>query len=183
MLSNKKIRVQIRDMSFNVVGNTNGEYVKELAQELDRRISSTQRNNYRLNDLQAIVLTALNILDEKNKISIEKEKLTKSSGDLKLADEQLKKIGEMEKSIRIVSDERDRLKSSLEEKIEEIKTLQKEKSNLSVEMQKLKEEFNVLEEKNKSFEDELKITGEEYFNAKKAILDLNRQIEYLRGEE
>lgn len=65
----KKIKVVIDDMNFYVVGNEDEKYIRSLAGELDKNIKEVKRNNYRLNQMQAVLLASLNVLDraEKNK--------------------------------------------------------------------------------------------------------------------
>ena len=53
-------------MNFYVVGGEE-QKVRKFADDLDKRIKMVQNSNYRLNQVQALILTALNILEEKDR--------------------------------------------------------------------------------------------------------------------
>ena len=79
----KRIEVNIDGMKFYVMGNDNEKYIKDLAADLDEKIKETARTNYKLNQVQTLVLCALNVLDDFEKMKSDKDDLASTSDDKK----------------------------------------------------------------------------------------------------
>ena len=79
----KRIEVTIDDMKFYVMGDDNEKYIKDLASDLDAKIKETARSNYKLNQVQTLVLCALNVLDDLEKMKADKDDLANTSDDKK----------------------------------------------------------------------------------------------------
>ena len=59
-----RIKVDIDGMNFYVVGSDDQEKIQKMAGELTQKIQETAKANYRLNQVQGLVLTALNLLND-----------------------------------------------------------------------------------------------------------------------
>ena len=59
MSDSKRIEVVIDGMKFFVCGDDDEKYIKDLAKELDGKIKETSKSNYKLNQVQSLVLLSL----------------------------------------------------------------------------------------------------------------------------
>ncbi|MFZ5649364.1 MAG: cell division protein ZapA [Bacillota bacterium] len=66
-----KVEVYILDDRYVLKGSEPQEHMEMLAFQLDKRLKKAQDTNPRLNKVQTVVLTALNLLDELTKIQQE----------------------------------------------------------------------------------------------------------------
>lgn len=176
-MSDKRVRVVIDDMNFYVKGNDNENYIRDLAKNLDEIIKKTSKSNYRLNQVQAITLSALNILDKLEQERLERKDLENVSENEK---EALNKINE-NKSLKDDISKKDSIIKNLKEQLEKLekkykdteeayeKELNSNKDNLS-EISRLKDEMKSLSEKNDSLNNKNN-------EAQKRIIDLSRELE------
>lgn len=154
-MAEKRVQVTIDDMNFYVVGNENEDYIKNLAKDLTKRIQTTSNKNYRLNQVQSIVLSALNILDELEESKKEQNFVKSAVGDEK-----------------IVVEQRD-----------ENKKLREENVQISEELQRAKESYFNLQKKQKAQEDELRDAHKQVTKQEEEIRDLKTQIEKLERQK
>ncbi|WP_455257399.1 cell division protein ZapA [Peptoniphilus asaccharolyticus] len=176
-MSSEKVKVQIDDMNFYVVGGEETK-VKKFADDLDKRIKTIQNSNYRLNQIQALILTALNILEEKDK---EAEKLSNIQ-EGSVEEKNLNTLNEIEEL-------KAKLNSSISENVklkEQSERKQKDYDSLINENQKLREDSKQFALKIKELTEEVEKTKseknsleEQIFESQKRIIDLNREIESL----
>lgn len=182
-MSEDKIQVRIDDMTFVVVGGDGEEYVKGLAKSLNERINDTRNSNYRLNQVQSLVLTALNILDEKEKIAIKNKTILSISDDEQEIIEKLKELDNAKLQIEEFEDK----KAKYEELISElnVKTKELEKENKKLDnlisdkekaIQELRDTIRNVKEENINLEEQL-------YDSQKKIVDLNREIESITDDE
>ncbi|MFZ5647209.1 MAG: cell division protein ZapA [Bacillota bacterium] len=80
-----KVEVCILDDRYVLKGTESQEYMEMLAFQLDKRLKKAQDMNPRLNTVQTVVLTAVNLLDELIKLQQEYQAF------VELADEQKEK--------------------------------------------------------------------------------------------
>lgn len=66
-----KVEVYILDDRYVLKGSDPQEHMEMLAFQLDKRLKRAQGANPRLNKVQTVVLTALNLLDELTKLQQE----------------------------------------------------------------------------------------------------------------
>lgn len=180
----KRTKVEIDGMVFYVVGSEDDSRIQRLAGELHRAILDTRLKNSRLNQVQGLVLTALNLLDEKETLSLRLDEIKESEGtgdDVALLEE------------------RDELKAKIEEQMirleeaKKAKTLaEKESREAQDEVKTLRQELHSLKEEKRSKEEESlyekeaheeKITSLEarLDEANRHIVELNREIEFLEA--
>ncbi|MDO5715670.1 MAG: cell division protein ZapA [Tissierellia bacterium] len=178
-MSDKKVRVTIDDMNFFVVGNDNEDYIKDLANNLDDRIKATSKSNYRLNQVQTLVLTALNILDELETLKEDRNLLASASEDeevlaktieksKKLERELENKSADFEKAKNAYLELQNRSKSTEEELRKTQRSLVQEKQNstdLKTDLEKSKKQIEALNTQN--------------YESQKKIIDLSRELESL----
>ena len=99
----KRIEVNIDGMKFYVMGNDNEKYIKDLAADLDEKIKETARTNYKLNQVQTLVLCALNVLDDFEKMKSDKDDLASTSDDKKEIMEKMEEIKDLKKQLLIMT--------------------------------------------------------------------------------
>ncbi|EGY76462.1 cell division protein ZapA [Peptoniphilus indolicus] len=176
-MSSGKVKVQIDDMNFYVVGGEE-QKVRKFADDLDKRIKMVQNSNYRLNQVQALILTALNILEEKDREADKINSIQEGSIEEKNLNT-LNELEELKTKLVSLSAENEKLKDRYDKK-------QKDYDSLVNENQKLIEDAKQFNLKIKECTDEVeKIKSEknsleeQIFEAQKRIIDLNREIESL----
>ncbi len=146
----KRIEVTIDGMRFFVCGNDNEKYIKGLAKELDGKIKETARSNYKLNQVQSLVLCALNLLDDLEKMKSDKIDLANSSDD----------------------------KKEIMEKMEEIKDLKKQLSIFEEENKKVNKNFREVQQKSLDVEDRNRKINRDLLEKNKEINDLKEEIQF-----
>lgn len=178
-----KVKVQIDDMTFFVVGEEDTQYVKDLAKMLSRKIAETQSSNYRLNQVQSIVLTALNILDENEKLKAEEKIIS----EVKTDDEAYRKnirelelLKEEKKKFEIDSSE---LKNNILSLREKLKSYEDDNNSLRNQNSKKAKEIEELNKEIASLKEEKEVLENQIYDSQKRIIDLNREIESLNEEE
>ncbi|WBW50395.1 hypothetical protein O6R05_02310 [Peptoniphilus equinus] len=176
----EKVKVQIDGMSFVVVGGETSK-VRGFAKDLDTRIRTVQGANYRLNQVQSIVLAALNILEEKDILESRVNDVDAGSSEEKalqvMAENETLRAGlkEAEEKIAAIRSHYDKQKHSLDEAKQEAAelrdTLKKQtdkQGDMTAELDKLKQEKEALER--------------QIFESQKRIIDLSRELESLHDK-
>lgn len=182
-MSDKRIEVTIDGMKFYVRGNDNEDYVKNLAQNLDEKIKSTYNSNYRLNQVQSIILCALNILDDFEKLKADKIDIDSMEVDEKSMVEKIEEIQKLNKRI----EELEKVNKNSFSKYSDLKLKEKEideklkKANQS-NVDKTKEIATLKEDINK-YREQIKELDEKHNNAQRRIIDLSRELESLYDEK
>ena len=72
-----------------------------MQKNLDKRIKDTAKSNYKLNQVQTLVLCALNVLDDFEKMKSDKNDLVNASGDKKEIIEKMEEIKDLKKQLSI----------------------------------------------------------------------------------
>ncbi|MDO5037660.1 MAG: cell division protein ZapA [Tissierellia bacterium] len=179
----KRVQVKIDGLNFYVVGHDDPDYIRTLAEELNSQIKETYARNYRLSQLDGLILTALNLLDERHKTEEKIQNISTYSQDQEKAKETLDQLEGLETSNKELKDrlqryekrgkdlseERDRLARDLEKARTEAQELRAQCSQLAQEKEDLLKGKEALEEKN--YQDQLQLT------------DLQKEISLLRGED
>ena len=147
----KRIEVIIYGMKFLVFGDDDEKYIKDLAKNLDKRIKETAKSNYKLNQVQTLVLCALNVLDDFEKMKSDKNDLVNASGD----------------------------KKEIIEKMEEIKDLKKQLSIFEEENKKVNTNYRELQQKTLDVEDRNRKVNRDLLDKNKEITDLKEEIQKL----
>ena len=160
----KRIEVNIDGMKFYVMGNDNEKYIKDLAADLDEKIKETARTNYKLNQVQTLVLCALNVLDDFEKMKMEEIKDLKKQ--LLIFEEENKKSNksyrDLQEKNNDLEDRNRRLNRDLMDKNQAL-------TEAKEEIKKLEGSISNLEEKNNS--------------ASRRIIDLSRELENIYEEK
>lgn len=181
-MSDKRVRVTIDDMNFYVVGNENENYIKHLAKDLTERIRTTSDKNYRLNQVQSIVLSALNILDELEETKNAHRFVESATGDEKVLVEQRERI-------KVLEEENATIVQALEKARNDSLTLQKKQKEQEEELRvakktilKQEEEINKLKLKSEELEKQKMSLSEQNYASQKKIIDLSRELESFHEE-
>ena len=183
MSDSNRIEVVIDGMKFFVCGDDDEKYIKDLAKELDGKIKETSKSNYKLNQVQSLVLCALNILDDLEKVKADKIDLDKVGADKKEIIEKIEEIKDLKKQLSIFEEENKKVNKiyrELQQKSMDVEDRNRkvnkdlldknsEIANLKEEIQKLEENISALEEKNN--------------DASRRIIDLSRELENLYEEK
>ncbi|MGL5868166.1 cell division protein ZapA, partial [Clostridium chrysemydis] len=154
----KKITVNINGVDYNLRGEGNEDYLREISSYVDGKLKEIGSKNNMLSVSQAAVLTAVNITDElyktddalrelaKNRNNLEKEKKTlyKTIDGLKENLDEVKKETEKEKLgfESVISG----LKKDREELLKEKNTFIKDSENLKLNLSTKNKEVNNLKE-------------------------------------
>lgn len=182
-MTDKRVEVKIKDMSFYVVGDENAAYIKRLASNLNSRLNEIERKNYRLNQIEATILTALNILDELEKERENKADLQSISGDQKAVAEKINELKELRKEFSEKEKENKQLKDNL---ISLSNKLKKANDDITKKTSENFQKNDKIVALNKEIED-LKKTKEslqgQNQEAQKKIIDLNRELESIYNEK
>ncbi|MDO5714532.1 MAG: cell division protein ZapA [Tissierellia bacterium] len=178
----KRTKVEIDGMQFQVVGNDDSEYIRDMAEDLTNRIEEIRNANYRLNQVQSLILTALNILDEKKKLDNRFEELSTADPKAGLSKEYLEEMDQIKQELSaekedgaIIKDQNKKFKNKIKQLEEKIKENSKKLNTSLEEGQKLKEQMKILEKDKKKLE-------EGNLKAQKEIVDLNKEISLLSGK-
>ncbi|SHH44527.1 cell division protein ZapA [Anaerosphaera aminiphila DSM 21120] len=182
MSTDKKVKVQINDMNFYVVGDDNDDYIKGLAKSLDEKIKKVQNSNYKLNQVQCLVLTALNILDEKEKFKKEEEKVKEFSKNNELYRKSIKKIEDYEKLEKTYKEEKEKNDSLILRYRNSIKDLETDNRELRMDKVNKNKEFEDLKTEVESLKKEKQNLEKQIYESQKKVIDLSREIESINEE-
>lgn len=182
-MANDKVTVRIDDMTFVVVGGDGEDYVKGLAKKLNEKIEDTRKSNYRLNQVQSLVLTGLNILDEREKLSQKNKTILSIKKDEEEIIDSLKELEEARDKIASFDDIKAKYENMITDLNLKIKDLEKENKkldNLVNDKEKLikelRETLRTVKEDNINLEEQI-------YDSQKKIIDLNREIESITDDE
>ncbi len=178
-MGNTRIKVTIDDMNFFVVGNSDSEYINNLAKELDSRIKATQNSNYRLNQVQTLILTALNVLDEKEKIKNEEKSVQRAIED---EEEYRNTIRELENSkvkLEVLNKANESLNTNLSLIKSKLKSVEEDNKDYRSKFERQNQKISELEEKNEILKKEKGTLESQIYELQKRIIDLNRELESL----
>ncbi|WP_036729153.1 coiled-coil domain-containing protein [Peptoniphilus mikwangii] len=178
-MDKKRIKVQIDDMNFHIIGNDDEEYIKELANDLNNRINNMRSSNFKLNQNQNLILLALNLLDEKEKMKKEYELLQIIKEDDDAYKNSLDELEQLrEENLKHLLDEQD-FKNNISKLRDKIKSLEEDNTELRSEAlnknKKIEEMLAVINE----LKDEKNVLEQQIYDSQKRIMDLNREIENL----
>ena len=183
MSDTKRIEVTIDDMKFYVKGNDKEDYIKELAEDLDKKIKETARSNFKLNQVQTLVLCALNPLDDFEKMKSDRNDLANLDDDKKEIIEKMEEIKDLKKQLSIFEEENKKANTNFRELQQ--KTLDVEDRNRKVNRDLLEKnkEITDLKEEIKKLEGNISTLEEKNNNASRRIIDLTRELESLYEEK
>lgn len=179
----KKTKVVIDDMNFYVVGNEDEKYIRSLANKLDNNIKEVKRNNYRLNQMQAVLLASLNLLDKAEK----NQKILNEAKDLSKDEEKLMSvIEELENQKKSNAESTEKYRAEFKknrELADEINTLKEENKNLISDINQKKLDIKLLKEDLENQEKSKKKLHDTIYENQKQIIELSRRIENLTNED
>ena len=183
MSDTKRIEVTIDDMKFYVKGNDKEDYIRELAADLDKKIKETARSNFKLNQVQTLVLCALNLLDDFEKMKSDRNDLANLDDDKKEIIEKMEEIKDLKKQLSIFEEENKKANTNFRELQQ--KTLDVEDRNRKVNRDLLEKnkEITDLKEEIKKLEGNISTLEEKNNNASRRIIDLTRELESLYEEK
>ena len=92
-----KVTVKINGREYNLKGNDNEQYLKDVSSFVDGKIKQIKANNGVLSSVDASVLAAINIADELYRTDSEADELSKRN---KIAEERSQKLEEEAKRLR-----------------------------------------------------------------------------------
>ncbi len=178
----KRIEVTIDDMKFYVMGDDNEKYIKDLASDLDAKIKETARSNYKLNQVQTLVLCALNVLDDLEKMKADKFDLANTSDDKKEIMEKMEEIKALKKQLSIFEDENKKANQGYRDLQQKTLDLEERNRKLNRDLMDKNQELLDSKEEIKKLEDSISNLEEKNNSASRRIIDLSRELENLYGE-
>ena len=181
-MTKTRVQVEIAGMTFHVIGEDGGTYVKALADEANERIREVESLNYRLNDVQVYILSLLNALDEKNKQARAQEAADALAGDAQGVKEKLEEIDALKKSLKENSDALAAKDKKLQESDARLKALDDEKKRLEREKAALIEEKESAEKQLSERDEKIRALEEKNYETQMRLVDLNKEIYVLRGD-
>lgn len=178
----EKVKVQIDGMNFYVVGDEEADYIRNLAKELNEMYDATNRSNARLNQVQAQVLTTLNLLDQYKKLENRLEEVKNSSQDAQIASEKEAQIQELQEKLAGQENSNGSLKEENDQLREAKKGLEDDLGKVKETLKEREEEVLSLKGKLEEGTKKLEEISEKNYQAQLTITDLNKEISVLRGE-
>lgn len=178
-----RIKVDIDGMNFYVVGSDDQEKIQKMAGELTQKIQETAKANYRLNQVQGLVLTALNLLNDLHQAqenlddlaseNPENEKIQKSQEENQALKKQEQKLLEEKRSLDQKVQDLTQKKKDLEGQVKDLK------SHLELTKRDLKsaqDQVALFDQKEKAYEDKI-------YQDQLTIVDLQKELSLLKGSE
>lgn len=178
-MSDKRVKVSIDDMNFYVVGENDSAYVKKLADDLDLRIKQTQNSNYKLNQAQSLILTALNILDEKNKAINEENSIKEVKDNDDVFRKNVKELEEIKDLNKRLEDKNSLLEKEIEKLNKKLSNEREENQSFTSKIELQNKELEDLKVKLAEVKSEKEVLEKQIYESQKRIIDLNREIESL----
>ncbi len=179
----KRIEVTIDGMKFYVMGNDNEKYIKDLAADLNEKIQETARTNYRLNQVQTLVLCALNVLDDFEKMKSDKDDLANASDDKKDIMEKIEEIKDLKKQLSIFEEENNKVNKSFRNLQEKTNELEDRNRKLNRELMDKNQALMESKEEIKKLEGSISNLEEKNNSASRRIIDLSRELENIYEEK
>ncbi|CDZ75083.1 Protein membrane [Peptoniphilus sp. ING2-D1G] len=182
-MGNTRIKVTIDDMNFFVVGNNNSEYINSLAEELDSRIKETQHSNYRLNQVQTLILTALNVLDEKEKIKNEEKSVQRAIEDETEYRNTIRELENAKVKIEVLNKSNESLNTNINLLKSKLRSVEEDNREYRARFERQNQKISELEEKNETLKKEKDTLESQIYESQKRIIDLNRELESLNEKK
>ena len=169
----KRIEVNIDGMKFYVMGNDNEKYIKDLAADLDEKIKETARTNYKLNQVQTLVLCALNVLDDFEKMKSDKDDLASTKEIM----EKMEEIKDLKKQLLIFEEENKKSNKSYRDLQEKNNDLEDRNRKLNRDLMDKNQALTEAKEEIKKLEGSISNLEEKNNSASRRIIDLSRELE------
>ncbi|NLZ48968.1 MAG: cell division protein ZapA [Clostridiales bacterium] len=156
------VTVSINDVDYNLKGEENDEYLKKVADYVDKKMKTIMESNPKLSGTAAAVLTAVNVVDDLFKCEVSYKGLNEEIRNLKAKEKDYEEqIAALKELVARVQGENSELLQKLNDsKVDEnLKAKDEELARLKEEVEKLKEELKNTKnsfEKNKAENKELK---------------------------
>lgn len=173
------VTVNINDVDYNLKGEENDEYLKKVADYVDKKMKAIMGSNPRLSGTAAAVLTAVNVVDDLFKCQTSYKGLNEDMKGFKAKDKEyeeqivaLKELvaklqGENHELLQKINDSK--VEESLKVKEEELTSLKQEVGNLKEELEKNKSDFEAYKTENKELRFQLQ-------TARYKIIDLQNKL-------
>ena len=172
-------KVEIDGMQFQVVGNEDSEYVRRIALDLTKRIEAIRNANYRLNEIQSILLAGLNLVDEKQTLEKRLEELGNANPDSGLSKEYLEEMDRLKDEVQKTREENRVLKDTHQQQQTSITDLESKLKENSKKLNVILEENQKWKEQGQKWAEEKKKLEDGSLEAQKRIVDLNKEISML----
>ena len=182
MTEKKKIGVSIFGNEYVMVAEKSEEYVRELADRVDKIMKEIAKSNFRYNSTMIAVLTALNLADALYKSQEEhaeaSEKLQNIQGEMQRPFEEL---NELRQELEAIKEQYTRMQSEYTKSQIELGKISREWAKAQEELRDLRCELDVSKEtmndvQSKLFESQIELlkTKKELDDAKIKKIDKNR---------
>lgn len=181
-MDGERVQIKVDGMTFYVVGSDDSEYVKSLATELNEKLEQIYKRNYHLNQTQGLILTALNILDERESIQAQMETAAKAGEDSKVAYETVEELNRTKDKLKRTSQEFKQVSDVNEQLSAKVKELQHALKRYEQKNVDLEEKINVYERREEELKQSLEDAREKSYQAQLEVADLNKEISVLREE-
>ncbi len=181
-MDRERVQIKVDGMTFYVVGNDDSSYVKSLATELNEKLEDIYKRNYHLNQTQGLILTALNILDERENMKAQMDAAANMGGDSKKAYETVEDLKKTRDELREVTQELNQASDANERLTAKVKELQQALKRQEQKNADLEEQIAVHERKEEEYKRSLEDAREKSYQAQLEVADLNKEISILREE-
>ena len=173
------VTVTINDVDYNLKGEENDEYLRKVADYVDKKMKAIIQSNPRLSGTAAAVLTAINVVDDLFKCEASYKGLNEDIEVYKVKDKEyeeqiaaLKELvakvqGENQELLQMVND--NKVEENLKAKEAELTSLKQEVEKLKEELAKNKSDFEAYKAENKELKFQLQ-------TARYKIIDLQNKL-------
>lgn len=171
MTNKKKINVTIDGRNFTVVGDSSEDYVKTLAEYVDKKIKEMTQKNDRLSSSMAATLACLNISDELYRLHEELEALKEK------AEAPLKNYDSLVEQVNKEKEKNEKLSNKLNSYRDEILDMKRQNDKLLNEIDTYKKALDMKERELNESQKLIKKLQDKLFENQMELLETKKELE------
>ena len=146
------------------------------------KLEDIYKRNYHLNQTQGLILTALNILDERENLKSQMDAAAKAGEDSKAAYETVEELSKTKDELKKASQELNQVSETNDQLNAKVKELQQGIKRYEQKSTDLDEKIKVYERREEELKRSLEEAREKNYQAQLELADLNKEISVLREE-
>lgn len=171
MTNKKKVNVTIDGRNFTVIGDSSEDYIKKLADYVDKKIKEMTQKNDKLSSSMAAILACLNISDELYKLKRELETLKKKAKD------PLENYENLIKELNMERAKNEELNKKIETYKDEILDAKRQNEQLNNEIEILNKALEMKEEELNESQKLIKKLQDKVFENQLELLEVKKELE------
>lgn len=171
MTNKKKVNVTIDGRNFTVIGDSSEDYIKKLADYVDKKIKEMTQKNDKLSSSMAATLACLNISDELYKLKRELETLKKKAKD------PLENYENLIKELNMERAKNEELNKKIETYKDEILDAKRQNEQLNNEIEILNKALEMKEEELNESQKLIKKLQDKVFENQLELLEVKKELE------